>query len=359
MSIIKYLSLVTFLAFVILHPVSGQDTAKYDDEIDKILQKIRQYPDRTKDLGKLKENFEAANKIDHDYIHSLLGTGQPDIWLGIYKGYLKLDGRQLKILAIPENSVQLSGIKTADYNRNLMESRYKATAYYFAHGENLLQSDNQEDVRIAYLDFIQVASLDGSYKDLDKMLRKAILKGSSNVEFELDNRTGKKISSSMAEQLSVIIWEFKKAKYGQAKPDSTDNSFAFILRVVLDEFEAGPDQYKEIQYQEERDIYENDRVVDTIKCLVTETRQLKKAMLTGSLEYVDKQTGKVVNRVPVKVESVFKNSYGSMQGDPDAAGDETRQLLKAKKAAYPSDEQMIIDATAEFTKKAGEIILSE
>jgi hypothetical protein len=67
----------------------------------------------------------------------------------------------------------------------------------------------------------------------------------------------------------------------------------------------------------------------------------------------------VVNRVPVRVESVFSNAYASLQGDPGAAGETTRELLKARKAAYPSDEQMILDAAEEFTRKAREIILAE
>jgi hypothetical protein len=97
-------------------------------------------------------------------------------------------------------------------------------------------------------------------------------------------------------------------------------------------------------------------VIDTIKCLVRETRQLKKASLKGNLEYVDKQNGQVINRVPIFVESVFSNSYASLQGNPDAAGEETRQLLKAGKAEYPGTDQMTRDVTEEFTKRAREII---
>jgi len=59
------------------------------------------------------------------------------------------------------------------------------------------------------------------------------------------------------------------------------------------------------------------------------------------------------------VETVFSNAYATLQGDPNAAGETTRQLLISKKAAYPSDEQMILTATEEFAKKAREIILAE
>jgi len=359
MSRIKYLMIMISLACFAYTANYGQTAGQYDEEIRKIVGKIQQYPERTKDLDELRENFEAANKIDKDYVVSLLQTGQPDIWLEIYNSYRRLEGRQQLVLGIPEKSLKLSGIKIEEYDSNLKDSKYRAMAYCYALGEKLLKSENQNEVRQGYLELLKVAKLDPSFKDLDKLLRKAILKGSTNVEFELQNLTGKKISNSMVDQLTVIIWEFKKAKYGQSKPDTIDNTFAFILRVVLDEVQIGPDQYKEVQYQEERDIYNGNVVVDTIKCLITETRQLKKALLVGRLEYVDKQTGKVVNVVPIKVESIFSNAYASLQGNPDAAGDQSRELLRSKKAAYPSSEQMILDATEEFSKKAREIILSE
>jgi hypothetical protein len=356
---IKYLLFAIFITCIAGVPVSGQASRQYDEEIDRIIGKIHQYPDRTKDLGKLKENFDQANKFDHDRINDLLKTGQPDIWLEIYKSYMSLESRQLRVQEIPEKSVQLAGIEIVDYQKELKEAKYRATAYHYALGQKLLASESQEDARNAYVEFMKVAMLNDSFNDLDKLLRKAILKGATNVEFELDNRTGKNISSSLADQLSIIIWQFKKAKYGQVEPATKDESFSFILRVVLDEMKIGPDKVKELQYSEERDVYRSGIVVDTISCLINETRQLKRASLTGSLEYVDKQTGQVVNRVPIKVESVFKNAYATLQGNPAAAGDETRALLLSKQAAYPSSEQMILDAAAEFAKKAGEIIVAE
>jgi len=66
-----------------------------------------------------------------------------------------------------------------------------------------------------------------------------------------------------------------------------------------------------------------------------------------------------VNRVPVRVESIFSNAYASLQGNPDAAGDETRELLKSKKTDFPSADQMIMDATEEFSRKVREVILSD
>lgn len=337
----------------------AQDTKAYDSEIERIVKKIRQYPQRTRDLDELKLNYDLASNTDKEKISGFLAAGQPGIWLEVYQIYKKLDNRQMLIKSLPQKSVEMSGIELVDYEWKMKEAKYKACEYSYTRGKKLMQSDDPADVKQAYLDFMQVAGLECTYTDLDKMLRKAILKGSTQMEFELNNRTGRKISASIVNQLTSVIWEFKKAKYGQEQTPAVNDSFSFVLRINLDEMLIGSDQVKEVQYQEERDVLQDNVVVDTMKCLVTETRQLKKAMLAGNLEYIDKQTGRVVNRIPLKVETVFRNSYASLQGNPDAAGDETRKLLKSAKADYPTAEQMIMDATEEFSRKAAEIILSE
>ena len=356
---IKYLLLFVMVSCMAVLQGFGQNTGTYDENISRIVHKIHQYPGRTKDLDELKENYLQANQVDHDRILALLTTGQPDIWYEIYQAYGKMDKRQKLIMTIPEKSFLLLGIEKTDYQKDLNESKYKATAYFYAHAGKLLQDAKPESARLAYDELLKVAGMNGSYRDIDKLIRKAILGGATNVVSEMHNRTGQVISSSMVEQLSGIIWEFKKARYGQVKPAATDDSWSFTLRVILDEMEIGPDQVKDLEYQEERDLYQDDMVIDTINCLISESRQLKKVYLSGSLEYFDPRIGQVINSVPIKVETIFSNAYATLQGNPVAAGEDTRKLLDSKKVAYPSDEEMILTATEEFVKKAKEIILAE
>ncbi len=340
-------------------PGSAQDTKNRDQEIEALVRKVGQYPGRDKYLMDLVDKYNQANAVDIEKINALRKTGQPDIWYEIYNIYFVLDQRQGLVFQIPENALKRSGLINVDYSKNLAESKHRALAYLNAHGEQLLGSDEQKAALKAYLEFMKAAGLDKSYPELDKNIRRAILKGATDVEFELQNFTGKEMSTSMAEQLTAIVWEFKKARYGQEKPEQRDMSLAFILRVNIENIEVGPDQFRELEYQEERDLYQDDVVIDTLKCLVREIRQLKKTRLSGSIEYVDRQIGRVVNRVPISVESVFSNAYATIQGDIDAAGEETRNLLKAGRAEYPDGAKMIDDATAEFVIKAREIILAE
>ena len=356
---IKYSLLTLLISCVLYYPGHAQGIKEADEEIGHLIRKVQQYPNRSKYLVELKEQCDFANGLNHQNITSYLKTGQPDIWYPVYKEYLQLDARQDLIRTLPESTWQKAGFVFSDYGNSIGEAKYKATAFHYAHGEKLLQSGSPADAKEAYVDFLRVAKLDGNYKQTDKNIRLAVLKGATNVEFELQNKTGRNISSRMIDHLTRIIWEFKKARYGQVQADQADKSFAFVLRIVLEGVDIGPDQYKDLEYQEERDLLKGDIVVDTIKCLVKETRQLKKARLSGSLEYFDRQTASVVNRIPISVETVFSNAYASLQGNPDAAGEETRKLLDSHKAAYPSSDQMTSDVTDEFIKKATEIILGE
>lgn len=356
---LKYLWIIVLASCFLSIPGMAQDTGSADDEIAKLVRKVKQYPGRDKVVDELRIAYNIANTESQEKIKALLKTGQPDIWYDIYMTYLQLDNRQKLVMQLPEKSISGAGFVFTDYKNSLGESQRKALAYLYAHGERLLQTGNPENARQAFLEFMKAASLDASYKNIDKDIRLSILKGATNMEFELQNRTGQAISPSMVDHLTIIVQEFNKAREGQVKPDSTARPFVFVLRVVLEELEIGPDQVRELEYQEERDILQGDNVVDTIKCLVHETRQLKRAMLIGSLEYVDKQNGRVVNRIPIKVETIFSNAYASIQGNPDAAGEETVNLLKSGKAEYPGSEQMTRDVTQEFTKRAREIILGK
>lgn len=356
--------IMTLAATALLLLLSGllaaQGTADLDEAISKAVRKLQQYPGRTREAETLREKYPLAVAADLASIAELRASGQPDIWLPVYNTYKKMDNRQKDIQSLPAQTLEMAGLTFIDLENELAESEHRATAYLNAHSRKLLATGLQADARSAYGELYQLARINPSSQDLDKMLRKSILTGASQVEFELQNRTGQAITVPLAEQLSRIVWEYRRARSVQTDSlNAAPGDFRFILKVVLRDLEVGPDQIRELEYAEERDILREGMAVDTIRCSVREYRQLKKARLNGAIEFFDVQAGRVVNTLPVSVESVFTNAYAFLQGDPNAAGEATRALLSSKKAAYPSREQMILDAAEEFARKAGEAILAD
>ncbi|MBW6459805.1 MAG: hypothetical protein K0B08_04455 [Bacteroidales bacterium] len=359
MTMIKPLFLLFSAMLIACLPAIGQTTGTYDENIQRSVKKLQQFPGRTKDIGILKENYNLANAADQERIRELQATGQPDIWLELYKINVKMDKRQELVNGLPDKTRHRLGLEYHDYTKSIKEARNRAGAYLYARAQRLLGTDKPDDARQAYDELFQLARLNDSYKEMDKLIRKAILTGATAIEFELHNKTGRKLSSAMDEQLTQIVWAYKKARYGQTKEEKPGGKYHFSLRVNLDEFNVGPDQIREVEYQEERDVYEGNEVVDTIRCFIKEYRQLKKASLSGSIEFYDHYAGQVINSIPLNVESVFTNAYAFLQGDAEAASSVTRELLASKKAAYPSEEQMILDAADEFAKKAIEVLLGQ
>jgi hypothetical protein len=98
-------------------------------------------------------------------------------------------------------------------------------------------------------------------------------------------------------------------------------------------------------------------VVDTIRCTIDQFRQVKGAVISGRIDIYDVSAKMVINTVPISAESMFVHSYGTLKGDPDAAGDETRALLSQKKVDFPSNEAIVMDAVTEFTKQAVKVLL--
>ena len=115
---------------------------------------------------------------------------------------------------------------------------------------------------------------------------------------------------------------------------------------------------KTLEYIEERDILDvSGQVVDTISCTVTESHQRKSAGVKGYVQYIDNGINAPVNTTPVIAESVFLHAYGSLQGNIDACGDETRALLVKKKAEYPSNVSLVMDAVMKFTGSAKKVMI--
>lgn len=355
-----FLSLVTVILLFVTTGAFSQDIEEYDENIVRLVGKIQQYPEREKLKAELINNLQLANQADLNTIKALKETGQPDIWYRIYQAHDRIDNRQKMVMTLPEKIVSEGNFQFIDNSRDLEEAKNKAVLFSYTFAGKLLADSTPASARQAYIELLKVVRLkDGAYKEADKMIRKAILNGSTDMEFELVNKSGKKLTADIIGRLNKIVWDYKRARQPQPETAKSDVPFKFILRVVINKIDVSGDQIKELTYQEERDIYQNDEVIDTIKCLIYEYRQLKKATMIGRIDFYDVQLDQVVNIVPVKVESIFSNSYATLQGNPDAAGDATRMLLSSKKAEYPSAEEMILDATDEFVVKARQIVLVE
>ena len=64
---IKYLFCTILVIGYMSYQGLSQTTSNYDEDISRMVKKIRQYPNRTKDLEALKENYNLAAIVDASY----------------------------------------------------------------------------------------------------------------------------------------------------------------------------------------------------------------------------------------------------------------------------------------------------
>jgi hypothetical protein len=328
---------------------------KLESRIEKQVEKVIMYPRNQKHLDKLAYYYSEANSMDKSRIMELRASGRPEIWYEVYLRSKRLDERQKMVMSVPKSSLEKIGFREFDYSTDIEQAKNKAAAFFYAHASALLDSGGQKEARLAYDELYLLAGIYPKYRDLDKMIRRAVPEAAESLNFELHNKTGQELNSSIVSGVSrsfKVINDKKKSYQGKGKA-----RYDFTIRINLDEIKITPEQVKTRAYREERDIFdENNQVVDTISCDVTEHFQRKAALLKGNIQYVDNSKDLVINTVPVTVESIFLHKYGSVQGDIEAMSEETKSLVGRSEAVYPSNEALILDAVGKFRSKA-EMIL--
>jgi hypothetical protein len=219
-----------------------------------------------------------------------------------------------------------------------------------------LDSGSRKEAQLAYDELYLLARMFSKYRDLDKLLRRAVPLAAENLKFEIHNKTGQELNSSIVSGVSnsFNVLKDKKVTY-QGKGTA---EYDFTIQIILKEVKVTPDQAKTKKYREERDIFgEGNRVVDTISCEVTEHFQRKASSLKGTVNYINNTKNEIINTIPVSVETIFLHKYGSVSGNLEAMSDESRQLVSRKEAKYPSNEELIFDAVLKFKEKV-ELILA-
>lgn len=343
-----------FVAIVLFAGMAGAQDI--DDRIGKQVDKVLRYPSSKKQLDKLAFYYHEANKADRERIMELKESGRPDIWPELFFLYSRLSKRQETVGKLPPGPLKAIGFEKRDFSADIESSRKNAAAYLYADAERLLKSGERENAQKAYGDLMMIARLYDEYRDLDILVRQAVILGADRIDTEVHNRTKSKFSTAMINAIGAPLSKVKR----EEKPRKDEKYHSYTIQVVLEDLKITNPQIKTEMYAEERDVIDSEgMVIDTIGCEVTETFQRKAALLKGKVIFIDEMKGQSVNTVPVAVESVFLHKYATVTGNIDACGQETRALLMKKEADYPSDEKMAMDAVMEFRDKLALILLQQ
>ena len=331
--------------------------------------------------------IERAFKIEKsrilDKVNQLKLEGNPENWVSIYNLYRQLDQYQ-RILkpVLPmfiRKEFRNAAIELINIDQELADTKMKAAEFLYVEADRLLATNNKINAREAYGRFKEVKKLYSNFRDVNTKITDAYNKGQNHILIHYTNDTRLIIPQEFMNNLKRYNPQDLNSdwvKYHLNKSDVTNYDFA--IEVHINNVDIGPEQIRETYYEDTKKVQDGFQyVLDgkgnvakdtlgndikepkyvTVKALVIQTEQTKVGILSGNVVYkkANKQTFK---SYPFREDLVFKNFFGKMKGDLRALSQESNQLLQGRPLAFPTDMQMVMDASELIKEKTFNIIKS-
>ena len=94
----------------------------------------------------------------------------------------------------------------------------------------------------------------------------------------------------------------------------------------------------------------------TIKVRIYEFYQFKACQVTAKVDYVNLKNNQLLSSFPLANEFVFENTYATYKGDKRATDENYYSNFDRKPLPFPSNEQMVYDASTDLKEKLKNII---
>jgi tetratricopeptide (TPR) repeat protein len=360
------------------------NSGNYDQAINKSIKKLKRNPGKEKEILVLQKAYKKANDRDKEKIQFLKADGTPDNWDNIFSLYTQMSYRQEKIKPLLPLEIasthQPAVFEILNYDQEIINAKQKAAEYFYVHANSLLDKNDKIEARKAYNEFQQVKSYYPNYKNVDELLKKAWTLGCSYVLFKMENRTGVPLPPNFEEELTKISLSDLNANWLLYETkENKQHHYDYTILVNMKQIDVSPESVKEInntEFKEVQDGYEyllddkgnvkkdslgNDikkPKYKTIKCMISETYQSKKAIIGGTLDYMNNNTGQLIKTNPIASENFFEYSSATAIGDLNALKPESRNKLGKKPVPFPNNFDMIFKAGQSLKGMVKDIIWS-
>lgn len=345
----------------------------YDAAIRKSVKKLRANPSKVKHVKILEDCYKAANDKNNSRIKFLKTEGRPDIWDEIFSNYSQLKSRQelVKTVLPLNDGARVVDFPTIDYDREIIEAKKNAAAYFYAHAKKILESNNRFTARDAFYEFKKVKEYYPSYEDVDKFIEQARQAGITNVLLAFENNTIIKLPEEFGASLLDFNTSLLNGEWVRVSNKNTLQSYHNIIKVNLKIIDISPEKLKEKETTQTKTIQDgweykldanNNTIKDslgnplkiprmvTISCKVLEILQQKASHLEGAVEYYDIQNQALLSSKPIASDFFFENKAVTANGDFRALDTETAKLVGKPPVPFPNNIEMIMGATDVFKK---------
>jgi hypothetical protein len=345
----------------------------YDTAIGVAVQKLIKNKKNWREALVLEESYKAAMTKDNLRIAELRREGNPDCWVELYEIYSRINARQNKVKIIAPvyitKQYRNADLPMMDVDQELRDTKHRAAEYLYALGKNVMSHGDKASYRKAYDDFNQVKSYYPSFNDVDSLINQCYQKGQSYVKLDYINNSNlmmpKDFQNTML-KLDIAAMNSTWVKYYTPFDQNSNLKPDYTVVINLMAVNISPEQMNSHDYTEQKTIedgwqylYDNrgnvrkDTLGNDIKVTVyknviatiRETQQLKDGNLSGSIDFYRPNNSQPVKSIPYSENLHFENMYAIYKGDPRALTDATRRKLDLKPMPFPSNIQMVMDAS--------------
>lgn len=324
------------------------------------------------------KNSESANKR----IEFLKKEGNPAHNKEIVNLYSELIHNQEKIKPLLPLYNAIEGreahFEFLDYSSALIDAKEDYAGYLYKQSQSLMENNNKFDFRNAHESLTELLKITPNYRNAEQLQREAYAYGKDYVFIELKNRTQQIIPQRLERDLldyNTYGLDDFWTEYHSLNRRDIDYDFDILLEfreiLIAPEriVERVVDYEKEIKdghtYQVDRNgnhiLDENgnrikiDRYI-TVKAKLFETIQSKALTVKGKVDYKDIKRQQITNSFPLETEFIFENIFASYEGDKRALPLDCIDFLSNRQVPFPSNEQMLIDASEDIKQRLGSIL---
>lgn len=371
---------ILIVALIAISCASSQkmlQRGQYDMAIDKATEKLMKKPGKEKELAVLKEAFELANTFDQERIDFLEMEGLEESWVEIYHLYEQMNLRQNKIRRLP--SQIRSQFTFVNYDRQIVDSKAAAADVSYRRGEDYLSRGDKLSARQAFAEFEQADLIYPGYRDVVQKMIESEELGKNYALFLIENNSGNVVPEFFDSEIKKVTLQELNTLWLNIDTYENENlQYDYFVILDITDISFSPETIDRRTFTESREIQDgtkyaldddgnvrkdstgNDiRVPNmvTVSAQVTETTQLKSALVGGSLNIYDLRSDQLVRTDNIGVEAVFRHKFGSYTGDRRALSEELVAIINGKEVPFPPNETMMMDA-AELLKDRSKTIVA-
>lgn len=302
----------------------------------------------------------------------------------IYDSYMTLRNVQNRIkplLPLVDETGSRINFQFYDFSNEIIGARENYAESLYQNAKEQLRKNDKVSSREAYTNFLDLEQLTPEYKNSYELKQEAYLRGLDYVLVSVYNETQQVIPELLEERiLNFNTYDLDDFWTEFHQNSRSDVNYDFAIDIVFTGFDFSPERLTERQLPLDREVvdgwrYKKDRqgnfilndrgekikedVIIQAEGTLFETIQSKEVIVTADVNYYDLIADQKIKSYPLQSVFVFENRFADFKGNEKVLNDQERILLTRGPVEYPSNEQMLIDASEDIKAKLKFILNQE